>query len=384
MRSYQLSDTITNISCGVTSQVIGVFLKVLLVGLYAVVYEKFRLATIPTVWWSYLLIFIGFDFCYYWMHRLSHQINLFWAGHSVHHQSEEYNFSVALRQSSTQIIWTFFFYLPLALIGFDPIAFVTVAGVSLLYQFWIHTELINRMPKWFEFCFNCPSHHRVHHAKNAQYIDKNHAGILILWDRIFGTFREENEKPMYGTTKPLNSWNPVWANLANYTVIIKDMKGMKNWKQRFYLLFSKPGQLSKNDPDVSGEIGQRNTERLDGAKHSRLTTYVVIHFIFLLLITAVYFLNHNDLSTLVRLQFSGFIVLSVISFGFLLENRKGAIYLEFFRILILSIISIYRGDILNTQLEFGFSYLSTILAVVSLIVLVVALIVKILSEVYEY
>ena len=240
-KSYRLKDAMTNINCGVVSQITGAFLLVTLFSAYTLIEEKFGFFNIPIVWWAFPLAFVFFDFMYYWAHRLSHEINLFWGGHSVHHQSEEYNLSVALRQSSTQILWTFLFYLPLALAGIDPIVFITSQGLNLVYQFWIHTESIKKMPRWFEFIFNTPSHHRVHHARNPKYIDKNHAGTLIIWDRLFKTFEKEDELPHYGITKPLKSWNPVWANFAHYSAILSDLKRVPSVKDKVRLLFKKPG-----------------------------------------------------------------------------------------------------------------------------------------------
>ncbi|NVJ45683.1 MAG: sterol desaturase family protein, partial [Cytophagia bacterium] len=223
IKSYRMNDAITNINCGITSQVIGAFLKVMSIGFYTYLFEKFRLTTIENSTLTWVIAFVAYDFFYYWAHRMSHQVNLFWGGHSVHHQSEEYNLSVALRQSSTQIIWTFIFFTPMAFAGFDPLILVSVSGFNLLYQFWIHTEAINKLPKWFEAVFNTPSHHRVHHARNPKYIDKNHGGTFIIWDKMFGTFRQEEERPTYGITKNLNSWNPVWANISHYSDMMREI-----------------------------------------------------------------------------------------------------------------------------------------------------------------
>ncbi|MDQ2658099.1 MAG: sterol desaturase family protein, partial [Bacteroidota bacterium] len=213
---YRLPDAISNISCGITSQLSGLFLKVLGVGVYQLLAERFAMFSLDnTTWWYWVSLVLLVDFAYYWAHRMSHEVNLFWGGHVVHHQSEEYNLSVALRQSSLQVVWTFAFNLPIAFLGFHTLDFVYIAALNTLYQFWIHTETINRLPRWIEFVFNTPSHHRVHHGRNPKYIDRNHAGSLIIWDRMFGTFQAEEEKPTYGITKPLNSWNAVWANMSH-------------------------------------------------------------------------------------------------------------------------------------------------------------------------
>ena len=186
---YRLPDAVANLSCGITSQLSGLFTRIFAIGIYEAVYSNLALFKPEKNWLYWLALFLLADMAYYWAHRMSHEINLFWGGHVVHHQSEDYNLSVALRQSSFQVVWTFAFSLPLALIGFDTLDFALISALSLLYQFWIHTETINKMG-WFEYVFNTPSHHRVHHGRNPKYIDKNHAGTLIIWDRMFGTFQE--------------------------------------------------------------------------------------------------------------------------------------------------------------------------------------------------
>jgi alkylglycerol monooxygenase len=197
--NYRFNDAITNISCGIGEQVTGVFFKLFIVTIYEILFEHYKLFDIPVNWTTGILLFIGVDFFYYWFHRYSHVINLFWGGHVVHHQSEEYNLSVALRQGWFQKFFSFIFYLPLAIIGFSPIQFLTVSSLVTLYQFWIHTKNINRMGV-LEHVLNTPSHHRVHHGVNPKYIDKNHAGTFIIWDKMFGTFQEEEEEPIYGIT----------------------------------------------------------------------------------------------------------------------------------------------------------------------------------------
>ena len=192
---YRFNDAITNLSCGIGSQVTGIFMKFLTFGVYVIIYEHSPLTgKIPYNYLTIILLFLGVDFFYYWFHRLAHEISFLWGSHVVHHQSEEYNLSVALRQAWVQGAFSWIFYLPLAFIGFNPYMFATIASLQTLYQFWIHTKVIGRMPAWFEFIFATPSHHRVHHGVNPKYIDKNHAGTLIIWDRIFGTFQQEEEE----------------------------------------------------------------------------------------------------------------------------------------------------------------------------------------------
>ena len=210
---YRLNDSVNDLSCGILQQLLGVALKTVLFAGYVWVYESHRLLEIPVesaaAW---IACFFGVEFFYYWFHRKSHEINVFWAAHVVHHQSEEYNLAVALRQGAFQQGFSWIFYLPLALAGFPPVMFLALSSFNTLYQFWIHTRTIGRLGA-FEWVFNTPSNHRVHHARNPKYIDRNHGGTLIIWDRLFGTYVAEEEEPVYGITTPLRSWNPVWANL---------------------------------------------------------------------------------------------------------------------------------------------------------------------------
>jgi sterol desaturase/sphingolipid hydroxylase (fatty acid hydroxylase superfamily) len=196
-----------------TQQILLVFSVAVLAGGYNWLYQH-RFFTLPT-WAAWVVAFFAIDFVYYWWHRWSHEVNVLWAVHSVHHQSEDYNLSVALRQAVLSV-WTIWpLHLPLALLGVPPVVFLVVDSLSTLYQFWIHTELIGTMG-FFEWLFNTPSQHRVHHAINPQYLDKNYAATLCIWDRIFGTFEKEVEQPVYGLVKPLASFDPMWAQIAHF------------------------------------------------------------------------------------------------------------------------------------------------------------------------
>ena len=214
---YRFNDAVTDLNCGVGSQALGLVFFVATVGVYDYVFETYALVEWPpNDWRMWLIAIVGLDFLYYWWHRISHVSNFFWAIHAVHHQSEDYNFAVALRQASFGGFTTTLFYLPLALCGVPTEAYLVSNAISLLYQFWIHTELIDRLPAWYEWTFNTPSHHRAHHAINPQYLDKNYAAILMLWDRVFGSFEPERERPVYGITRPIDSYNAVWANLHHF------------------------------------------------------------------------------------------------------------------------------------------------------------------------
>ncbi|MEC9072426.1 MAG: sterol desaturase family protein, partial [Myxococcota bacterium] len=189
---------------------------------------------------TWILGFVGVDLCYYFYHRFSHRVNFAWATHVVHHQSEEYNLAVALRQPWFTQIYAWTFYIPLAILGVPTMVQATAYAFNLLYQFWIHTRLIHRMGP-LEWVLNTPSHHRVHHGTDPAYVDKNYGGILIIWDRLFGTFAQETTEPVYGTLKPLKSWNPLWANVAPWVSLARGSASMDGWGDKVRNWFMPPG-----------------------------------------------------------------------------------------------------------------------------------------------
>ncbi|MBK6264318.1 sterol desaturase family protein [Marivirga sp. S37H4] len=333
-RIYRLNDAITNISCGITQQVTGIFFKILSITAYQFVYENFALFEILPTWYNLIILFVLADFFYYWAHRKSHEINLFWGGHVVHHQSEDYNFSVALRQGSFQIIWTFFFYFPLAILGFDTLSFVLMSGLVTVYQFWIHTETIGKLGP-FEWIMNTPSHHRVHHGRNPKYIDKNHAGVFIIWDRMFGTFQEEEEKPTYGITKPTASWNPVWVNLQHYVEMAGDLKQMKGFKNKLNYIFNKPGWRPE---EMGGQMPipevKKDDQKYNQKAGAAISLYVLVQYIIILGGTALFLFQAEKLSMLQQIIAVALIILSVLSCGLLLEENKYSFTLEVFRLIV--------------------------------------------------
>ena len=193
LEDYDFKDATTSVLMGLGNVFLGFLSKAMVLTLFLFLYN-YRIFTIYFTWWSWILILFAEDFTYYWFHRISHESRLFWASHVVHHSSKKYNLSTDLRQTWSGSFYSFIFWLPLILVGFHPIMVMVQMSISLIYQYWIHTELINKLPKWFEAIFNTPSHHRVHHATNPQYLDRNHAGIFIIWDKLFKTFEAEVEK----------------------------------------------------------------------------------------------------------------------------------------------------------------------------------------------
>lgn len=243
--TYRLNDALNSIGLGIMSQIVGLFSALFTVWLYVLVFEHASLWQLPAnALWVWLVGLVLYDFLYYWHHRFGHTVALFWAAHVVHHQSEDYNLSTALRQTGSGWVGGWLFYLPMAVLGFPPLVFGVVALVDLLYQYWVHTQQIGKLG-WFDRWFCAPSNHRVHHAVNDKYLDKNYGGIFIVWDRLFGSFIEEDgpegEKIVYGTRGPLRSWNPVWANLQYYADLFKDSWHAASRADKLRVWFMHPG-----------------------------------------------------------------------------------------------------------------------------------------------
>jgi hypothetical protein len=264
-------------------------------------------------------------------------VNAFWAAHVVHHQSEEYNLAVALRQGALQSSFSWVFYLPLALLGFPPLMFLTVSSIDTLYQFWIHTRAIGRLGP-LEWILNTPSNHRVHHGRNPKYIDRNHGGILIVWDRLFGTYQEEQEEPAYGITTPLKSWNPVWANL-HYWVELAEKAGRSPRLLDKVRVFLKPpgwqpAELGGFQAAPEVDPGQ---EKFDTPVPAGLAAYVFVQFLIVLAgATALLFLQ-GDLGLGLRAAGAVAILVTLVSLGGLLERKRWALGLEIARLLVLAL-----------------------------------------------
>lgn len=220
VKVYRLGDAIADMGCGVVQQLVSNLLGgwVTLLA-YGAVFER-RFFDLPTAWLPWVAALVGVEVAYYWWHRLSHEVNLLWAAHVVHHHSEDYNLAVALRQSVTTWATSLPFWLPLALLGVPPVPFAVMLGLTTLYQFWIHTELVRPLGV-LEKVLNTPALHRVHHAINPRYLDKNHGATFIVWDRLFGTWEPETEPCVFGTTTPLKSFNPWWAQVERYVDLVR-------------------------------------------------------------------------------------------------------------------------------------------------------------------
>jgi alkylglycerol monooxygenase len=336
LSTYRLADAINSLSAGVLSQISGLLTKGLGLLAYAFAWQHvalFELSAEPL--WVWGLAFVLYDFCYYWNHRLGHERNVLWAAHSVHHQSEEYNLSTALRQTSTGFIFGWIFYLPMALMGIPPLVFLSVAALNLLYQFWVHTRHIPKLG-WFEWVLVTPSNHRAHHAQNAVYMDRNYGGVFILWDRLFGTFQEElDEQPViFGVTRPLASWNPLWANLQFYAQLYSDAcRAESRWdKLRIWFMRTgwRPADVAAKYPLAKVDLSQfvKYEVPLDGEQKG----YVALQFALSVLAGSYLLAISDSLTPALLLACWGWLALSLYGFGLWLENRPAALWLELLRL----------------------------------------------------
>ncbi len=342
---YRGNDAINSLSAGILSTTIGYFTKFLPLLAWGFVLQNFALIDMPLAWFDlsprglalWVVAALAWDFCYYWFHRFSHEMSVLWAAHAVHHQSEDYNLSTALRQTSTGFLFGWMFYLPLFLIGFPLEVLITVNAINLIYQFWVHTQLVDRLGV-LDRILVTPSNHRVHHAQNERYIDKNYGGMLILWDRLFGTFEDESddEPVVFGVRKPLANLNPFWANLQVYDYLWFDAQKATRWRDKIGVWFRRTGW---RPPDVEARYPRHVADLSAFQKYEPDTSpgqrrYVMAQFIvsvILALAVAELYLRHGP----------GGIVLPCVALwlhlyaiGLLSDGRDTARRLEWLRLLV--------------------------------------------------
>lgn len=328
-----VSDGITSVSAGVISRLPHLFMRGMELTSYIFVWNHFRLLELP--WdsvWTWWLAFLGVDFCYYWVHRFAHEMNILWAAHQVHHSSEYYNLSTALRQSLTQQFSSWVFYLPLALV-MPPSVFAVHVQFNLLYQFWIHTEVIRNLGP-LEWVLNTPSHHRVHHGRNLYCIDKNYGGVLIIWDHLFGTFAPETDKVVYGLVHPIKTFEILTVQLHYYKYVWRKFQRFRTILNKLSVVFKgpswKPGKPRLGDhaevPKVTGEEKPH-----DPSWPVTQQIYICLQFLLVLWVYHNLFATKLMLSQLRVLLMTGYIVLTLTSLGFIIDQRPTAGILEMLR-----------------------------------------------------
>jgi sterol desaturase/sphingolipid hydroxylase (fatty acid hydroxylase superfamily) len=352
---YRSNDAINSISAGMLDTTLGYFTKFLPLLAWGFVLQNLALIDMPLGWFDasprgialWVTAAVAWDFCYYWFHRFSHEISVLWAAHAVHHQSEEYNLSTALRQTSTGFLFGWIFYLPLFLIGFPLQVLIAVNAVNLIYQFWVHTRLIGRLGP-LEAVLMTPSHHRVHHAQNERYIDKNYGGMLIAWDRLFGTFEPESEDEpvVFGVRRPLASWNPFWANLQVYDYLLFDARKARSWRDKIGIWFRRTGW---RPTDVEARYPKRNVDlgqfrMYDPPVAHGVRAYTVAQFVVAIALTLwIGRLYALEGGLAVLLPCAGLWAL-LLSLGLLNEGRERAARFELLRLLFVTplLLLLYR------------------------------------------
>ncbi|MBP9143889.1 MAG: sterol desaturase family protein [Thermoanaerobaculia bacterium] len=318
---YRLNDTINDLACGTIQQLVGVFGKTVIFAGYILIFESFRLATLdPGNWMHWAVAFLGIDFFYYWFHRASHEVNFLWAAHIVHHQSEEYNLSVALRQSAVQQFLGAPFYWPLALLGVPPMMFLALDAFDTLYQFWIHTRTIGRLG-FLDAVLNTPSNHRVHHGSNAKYIDRNHGGVLIVWDRLFGTFQREEEEPAYGVTRPLANWNPLWANVQYFGELVAVARRTRRWRDKLLIFLKGPGWRPADVPFDKPPYTPLEGRKYDSRPPAGLSAAAVSQFLLAMGAVIALLFGGGRLGNDVKLALALFAVWGLTNVGGLFDRR---------------------------------------------------------------
>ena len=341
---YNLHDAVTSMNVGILSEVVRSTVKLLTVVIYAVMVEKHGAFSFdPASPWVWILAFFMYDFGYYWAHRAGHEVSLLWGAHVVHHNSEEFNLSTALRQSSTNTIFYWVFYAPMALIGIPVKVFVLVALASAIYQFWVHTRLIGKLG-WVDRVFTTPSNHRCHHGKNEYCLDRNYGGTLIIWDRIFGTYTEErdDEPLVYGTLTPINSWNPVWANFYHYASILKGVATLRGWRTRLMSVFAPPGWTPQGmlpHPPVD----PRNVVKYDTPRGPWQRAYGVLACAVVYIMAMHWLAAASGLSVPLRLAYGAVMVLGTLGLSNLISLHRLGVPLEMLRAIL--VFGALAGDV---------------------------------------
>jgi len=317
LKVYRFQDTLVSINVGVVSQFVNTIGGVISVTMYSILVARYGAFTWdesnPLTW---ILGLVIYDFFYYWVHRAGHEINIAWAAHVVHHSSEEFNLSTALRQSATGFYFKWIFYIPLALLGFSVKMFIVLGLIDLIYQYWVHTQLIGRLGFLEKFLVT-PSNHRVHHGQNDYCLDKNYGGILSIWDQFFGTYADEreNEKPVYGVRKPLRSWNAVWGNLHHYEVIFKQVKAMTQWRDKLMVVFAPPRWRPDSDSTPEELFDHKKFERFNTLSSKLMRSIGVITTLLGAVLLANFLMIQSHLELSIRLGYSAVMLCGYVVVG---------------------------------------------------------------------
>ena len=338
---FKYESSVSNLSVGIAERLLNLFISASFFSLFSWIYANYAIFNIPNVWWVWILLLLFTDLVWYWYHRLGHEVNLFWAAHIVHHQSEEFNFSVAARITVFQAITRNIFWCLIPLIGFHPNMVITILIVHGAYSFFTHTQMIGKLG-WLEHILITPSLHGVHHASDEKYLDKNYGDLFTFWDKLFGTFQKEEEAPKYGLTHPVKSYSFLWQHFHYYLEIIEACKRTTSFKDKLRIVFGSPALL---DQEIRPVLEKRFLQHKSNSRYRfKFKTYLniqlIVAVILLTLLTAFYHLSGLDDQLFVLF----FILITLINCGALMEQRKWIYYLECLRLILLVVFICWKLD----------------------------------------
>jgi Sterol desaturase len=335
---FNYESSVSNISIGLAERLINLFIAASFYQLFYHIYEHYRIFDIPSTFLIWVGLILATDFVWYWYHRLGHEVNFFWAAHIVHHHSEEFNFTAAARITTFQAIIRTGFWCILPFLGFHPKMVITMLIVHGAYSFFTHTQVIGRI-KWLEYVFVTPSVHGVHHASDEKYLDKNYGDMFTFWDRIFGTFQEEEEKPKYGLTHPLKSYSFLWQHFHYYFEIYELWKRSKGFQARWNAVFGSPAAMDQDiRPMLEKKFLQDKTDR---SHRLKFRNYLYIQLAISTIVLTGFTYYFGNLSFYDKIFGLSFIMITLINCGALLEQRKWIYYLEYSRLFILTTYLLY-------------------------------------------
>lgn len=335
---FNYESSVSNISIGLAERLINLFIAASFYQLFYYIYDHYRIFDIPSTFLIWTGLILATDFVWYWYHRLGHEVNFFWAAHIVHHQSEEFNLTAAARITTFQAIIRTGFWCILPFFGFHPKMVITMLIVHGAYSFFTHTQVIGRI-KWLEYIFVTPSIHGVHHASDEKYLDKNYGDMFTFWDRIFGTFQAEEEKPKYGLTHPLKSYSFLWQHFHYYFEIYELWKRSKGFKARWNAVFGSPAAM---DQDIRPMLEEKFLQdKTDRSHRLKFRNYLYIQLGISTVVLTGFTYYFGNLGFYDKVFGLSFIMITLINCGALLEQRKWIYYLEYSRLFILSTYLLY-------------------------------------------
>jgi sterol desaturase/sphingolipid hydroxylase (fatty acid hydroxylase superfamily) len=338
---FKYGSSISNISVGIAERFINLFVAGLFYNIFVWIYNNYAIFTIANKWYTAILCLLVADLVWYWYHRAGHQINLFWAAHIVHHHSDEFNFTAAARITTIQAFIRTPFWCILPLLGFHPNQVLVISVAHGVYSFFTHTQVI-KAPKWLEYILITPSLHGVHHASNEKYLDKNFGDVFVFWDKIFGTFQKEEEKPVYGITHPLNRYSFLWQHFHYYMEILEAVKREDTWKKKIKIIFGGPELMDQNiRPEIEKIFFKNKIKQRIG---ENIKSYVNVQIIVALILLTFVTIKFSYLVGVEKTYCFAILLITLINIGALLEQRRWIYYLEISRLFFLALLVSYETN----------------------------------------